>query len=133
MPVLKGNSDEYSHARPLVASIKKGIQNWKRPADVTDFVDSLITETRPDEDFAGADQVDSLDNPDGEKGLTGQSYSSLFREASFQPMGTNSDTPQQSLDLMSLSPLLMPGFFRGTNERSMLTPPPPNSISLNIT
>ena len=60
MPVLDGNIDEYSDARSLAASIKGGSRKWKEPADVTDFMDSLIADVRPDEDLQGADQVDSL-------------------------------------------------------------------------
>ncbi|XP_046641646.1 unconventional myosin-XV-like isoform X4 [Daphnia pulicaria] len=115
MPVLDGNIDEYSDARSLAASIKGGSQKWKEPADVTDFVDNLIADIRPDEDLEGADQVDSLAAliQGGGKGLKdpGQSYSSPSREAPFQPIGINIGTPQQSLGLMSPSPLLMPGFF----------------------
>ncbi len=122
MPVLDGNIDEYSDARSLAASIKGGSQKWKEPADVTDFVDNLIADVRPDEDLEGADQVDSLAAliQGGGKGLKdpGQSYSSPSREAPFQPIGISIGTPQQSLGLMSPSPLLMPGFFGGRNRRS---------------
>ncbi len=58
MPVLDGNIDEYSDARSLAASIKGGSRKWKEPADVTDFMDSLISDIRSDEDLQGADQVD---------------------------------------------------------------------------
>ncbi len=116
MPVLDGNTDEYSDARPLVASIKKDNQQWKGP--LTGFVDTLITDKQLDEDLKGDDQMDSLaaSIQGGGKGLTDHSHSSPSCETPFQPMGSNIESPQQSLDLMSLSPLLMPGFFRGTNN-----------------
>ncbi|EFX88395.1 hypothetical protein DAPPUDRAFT_191611 [Daphnia pulex] len=111
MPVLDGNIDEYSDARSLAASIKGGSQKWKEPADVTDFVDNLIADIRPDEDLEGADQVDSLAAliQGGGKGLKdpGQSYSSPSREAPFQPIGISIGTPQQSLGLMSPQPALL--------------------------
>jgi len=115
--ILDGNTEEYSDARPLVASIKKGNQKWKVPP-LTGFVDTPINDKRLDEDFKGADQVDSLaaSIQGGDKGLKNQSHSSSFREAPFLPIASNIEAPQQSLDLMSLSPLLMPGFFRGTNK-----------------
>jgi myosin-15 len=117
MPVLDGNIDEYSDARSLAASIKGGSRKLKEPADVTDFMDSLIADIRPDEDLQGADQVASLaaSIQGGGKGLKDQSYSSPSRETPFQPIGINIGTPQQSLGLMSPSPLLMPGFFGGKN------------------
>ncbi|XP_046655986.1 unconventional myosin-XV-like isoform X2 [Daphnia pulicaria] len=112
MPVLDGNTDEYSDARPLVASIKKGNQKLKGP--LTGFMDTLIIDKRLDEDF-GAHQVDSLaaSIQGGDKGLMDHIHLSPSCETPLQPMGSNIETPQQSLDLMSLSPLLMPGFFRG--------------------
>jgi myosin-15 len=115
MPVLDGNTDEYSDARPLVASIKKGNQKLKGP--LTGFMDTLIIDKRLDEDF-GAHQVDSLaaSIQGGDKGLMDHIHLSPSCETPSQPMGSNIETPQQSLDLMSLSPLLMPGFFRGTNN-----------------
>lgn len=115
MPVLDGNIDEYSDARSLAASIKGGRVKRNEPADVSDFVDSIIANIRPDEDLNGADDVISLAAAiqGGGKGLKdpGQNYSSPSREPAFQPIGVNIGTPQQSLGLMSPSPLLMPGFF----------------------
>lgn len=120
MPVLDGNIDEYSDARSLAASIKGGRVKRNEPADVSDFVDSIIANIRPDEDLNGADDVISLAAAiqGGGKGLKdpGQNYSSPSREPAFQPIGVNIGTPQQSLGLMSPSPLLMPGFFGGRDR-----------------
>lgn len=117
MPVLDGNMDEYSDARSLAASIKGG---RKKPADVSDFVDSIIADIQPHEELNGADEVTLLVAAiqGGGKGLKdpGQNYSSPSREPAFQPIGINIGTPQQSLGMMSPSPLLMPGFFGGRNR-----------------
>ena len=60
MPVLDGNIDEYSDARSLAASIKGGSRKLKEPADVTDFMDSLIADIRPDEDLQGAESSEFI-------------------------------------------------------------------------
>ena len=120
MPVLDGNIDEFSDARSLAASIK----GCGRTENVADFVDGLISNVAMDQDLVGADEAISLaaSIQGGGKGLKdpgSQNYSSPSREPPYQPIGLNvlGSTPQQSLGLISPSPLLMPGFFGGRARR----------------
>lgn len=124
MPVLDGNIDEYSDARSLAASIKGGSRK-NRPANLDLFVDQLMANIELDEDLKGADEAVSLvaSIQGGGKGLKdpGQSFSSSARDPAFQPIGINIGTPQQqSLGMISPSPLLMPGFFGGRTDSKMI-------------
>ena len=116
MPVLDGNMDEFSDARSLAASIKGGGRK------VEDFVDDLLAPNTEDVEEDDDDVIAlAASIQGGGKNLkdASQTYASPSREPPYQSLGINMGTPQQSLGLISPSPLLMPGFFGGRKRRSI--------------